>query len=350
MREPVDGPVLAVVPGRLRSTRRSRWPTTATTASARRCGPPTATGASRIARELQAGMVWLNDHLPGPTVSRGPWGAAAGGGLGRTLGRAGAARLRAGEADHLGPPARCAGCGGGPTTRASSAPRGRWPGSAPRATPTASAPGARAAADRSRGSARGPSGAGCRADWARAGARRARLRLPLRHARPGLRRQGVRLPAAQGDLRPELRAGHARHPLLHRLPEADGPALRGRRRRRDRAGEGRGAARLRRRGDADRARGRAGAAGVRARGLDPLGAARLRRPGGPRGRVHGDRRDRRHRRQHRRLRRRRARARCSSTSSTCRRCATSSCPRSCAPARWRSRSPPPAPRRRWPSA
>ncbi len=44
---------------------------------------------TRIARELHAGMVWLNDHLPGPTVSRGPWGAAAGGGLGRTLGEAG---------------------------------------------------------------------------------------------------------------------------------------------------------------------------------------------------------------------------------------------------------------------
>ncbi len=43
----------------------------------------------RIARELHAGMVWLNDHLPGPTVSRGPWGAAAGGGLGRTLGQSG---------------------------------------------------------------------------------------------------------------------------------------------------------------------------------------------------------------------------------------------------------------------
>jgi Aldehyde dehydrogenase family len=43
----------------------------------------------RIARELQVGMVWLNDHLPAPAVSRGPWGAAAAGGLGRTLGRAG---------------------------------------------------------------------------------------------------------------------------------------------------------------------------------------------------------------------------------------------------------------------
>jgi acyl-CoA reductase-like NAD-dependent aldehyde dehydrogenase len=45
--------------------------------------------ARRIARDLQAGMVWLNDHLPAPAVSRGPWGASAAGGLGRTLGRAG---------------------------------------------------------------------------------------------------------------------------------------------------------------------------------------------------------------------------------------------------------------------
>ena len=73
------------------------------TPSTRRSPPPTTgdygLGASvwtadryqglRIARELHAGMVWLNDHLPGPTVSRGPWGAAAGGGLGRTLGQAG---------------------------------------------------------------------------------------------------------------------------------------------------------------------------------------------------------------------------------------------------------------------
>lgn len=46
-------------------------------------------GATRIARELRAGMVWLNDHLPGPMVTGGPWGAAASGGLGRTLGQAG---------------------------------------------------------------------------------------------------------------------------------------------------------------------------------------------------------------------------------------------------------------------
>lgn len=46
-------------------------------------------GGLRIARELRAGMVWLNDHLPGPMVTGGPWGAAAGGGLCRTLGQAG---------------------------------------------------------------------------------------------------------------------------------------------------------------------------------------------------------------------------------------------------------------------
>jgi hypothetical protein len=33
--------------------------------------------------------VWLNDHLPSPAISRGPWGAFAGGGLGKTLGLAG---------------------------------------------------------------------------------------------------------------------------------------------------------------------------------------------------------------------------------------------------------------------
>ena len=44
---------------------------------------------ARIARDLQAGMVWINDHLPAPTLARGPWGAAAGGGLGKTLGESG---------------------------------------------------------------------------------------------------------------------------------------------------------------------------------------------------------------------------------------------------------------------
>jgi succinate-semialdehyde dehydrogenase/glutarate-semialdehyde dehydrogenase len=88
LREPVDGPVLVVVPV-----------DTVDQAIALANDSDYGLGASvwtadryqgiRIARELHAGMVWLNDHLPGPTVSRGPWGAAGGGGLGRTLGQAG---------------------------------------------------------------------------------------------------------------------------------------------------------------------------------------------------------------------------------------------------------------------
>ncbi len=87
-REPVDGPVLSVFAV-----------STEEEAIARANDSEYGLGASvwtadryrgtRIARELRAGMVWLNDHLPGPTVSRGPWGAAAGSGLGRTLGQAG---------------------------------------------------------------------------------------------------------------------------------------------------------------------------------------------------------------------------------------------------------------------
>jgi acyl-CoA reductase-like NAD-dependent aldehyde dehydrogenase len=87
-REPVDGPVLAVFAF-----------DTEEEAIARANDSDYGLGASvwtadryrgiRIARELHAGMVWCNDHLPGPAVSRGPWGAAAGAGLGRTLGEAG---------------------------------------------------------------------------------------------------------------------------------------------------------------------------------------------------------------------------------------------------------------------
>jgi acyl-CoA reductase-like NAD-dependent aldehyde dehydrogenase len=88
MREPIGGPVLAVM--RVGSV---------SEAIALANDTPYGLGASvwtadryrgiRIARELDAGMVWLNDHLPSPAVSRGPWGAAAGSGLGRTLGEAG---------------------------------------------------------------------------------------------------------------------------------------------------------------------------------------------------------------------------------------------------------------------
>ncbi len=88
MREPIGGPVLAVM-----------TVGSVSEAIALANDSPYGLGASvwtadryrgmRIARELDAGMVWLNDHLPSPAVSRGPWGAAAGSGLGRTLGEAG---------------------------------------------------------------------------------------------------------------------------------------------------------------------------------------------------------------------------------------------------------------------
>jgi succinate-semialdehyde dehydrogenase/glutarate-semialdehyde dehydrogenase len=88
MREPIDAPVLAVM-----------TVGSVSEAIALANDSPYGLGASvwtadryrglRIARELDAGMVWLNDHLPSPAVSRGPWGAGAGSGLGRTLGEAG---------------------------------------------------------------------------------------------------------------------------------------------------------------------------------------------------------------------------------------------------------------------
>ncbi len=88
MREPVGGPVLAIMSF-----------DSVSEAIGLANDSPYGLGASvwtadryrgmRVARELDAGMVWLNDHLPSPAVSRGPWGATAGSGLGRTLGEAG---------------------------------------------------------------------------------------------------------------------------------------------------------------------------------------------------------------------------------------------------------------------
>ncbi len=88
LRDPVDGPVLAVQPvdsidEAIALANEGEYSLGASVWTADRYQ------GLRIARELWAGMVWLNDHLPGPLVSRGPWGAAAGGGLGRTLGSAG---------------------------------------------------------------------------------------------------------------------------------------------------------------------------------------------------------------------------------------------------------------------
>ena len=87
-REPIDGPVLTLTPvdsveHAIALANDSDYGLGSSVWTADRYQ------GTRIARELQSGMVWLNDHLPGPTVSRGPWGAAARGGIGRTLGEAG---------------------------------------------------------------------------------------------------------------------------------------------------------------------------------------------------------------------------------------------------------------------
>lgn len=88
MREQIGGPVLAVmsfasVSQAIALANDSPFGLAASVWSADRYR------ALRIARLIDAGMVWVNDHLPGPMISRGPWGAAAGRGLGRTLGEAG---------------------------------------------------------------------------------------------------------------------------------------------------------------------------------------------------------------------------------------------------------------------
>lgn len=88
MREPVDGPVLTVTP--VESVDEA---ISAANAGELGLGASVWTadrhGGLRIARELNAGMIWLNDHLPAPMVTGGPWGARTGAGLGRTLGHAG---------------------------------------------------------------------------------------------------------------------------------------------------------------------------------------------------------------------------------------------------------------------
>jgi succinate-semialdehyde dehydrogenase/glutarate-semialdehyde dehydrogenase len=88
MREPINGPVVTVtrvasVDEAIRLANAADYGLGASVWTADRYH------GLRVARELHAGMVWCNDHLPSPMVTRGPWGAAAGSGLGRTLGESG---------------------------------------------------------------------------------------------------------------------------------------------------------------------------------------------------------------------------------------------------------------------
>lgn len=103
MREPIDGPVLTVtavesVEQAIALANEGELGLGASLWTADRHG------GMRIARELDAGMVWLNDHLPAPMVTGGPWGARAGAGLGRTLGQAGLAACAQEKLITWGPP------------------------------------------------------------------------------------------------------------------------------------------------------------------------------------------------------------------------------------------------------
>ena len=272
MREPVDGPVLLVmavdsVDQAIALANDSEYGLGASVWTADRYM------ASRIARELHAGMVWLNDHLPGPTVSRGPWGAAAGGGLGRTLGQAG---LRACAQEKLitwDPPRPARACGGAPYDAPARARRGPW-----RRMRSGRE------ADRERGLARPALRArarrGCRARARPRAHRLTRARAPHEARRRAVRASAfAQLPFEACPPRPmqarsasaSCAGGSATRAACRGC--CDTPfyiaclKLTGRRcvvigGGEVGAGEGRGPARLRRRGDPDRARGRAGAAGA----------------------------------------------------------------------------------------
>ena len=94
LREEVPGPVLAVdavddVDEAIAPRQRGRR-----SASARRCGPPTARAGARIARALHAGMVWMNDHQVAAMAPQLPWGGVKDSGLGPHARRGRAARVR----------------------------------------------------------------------------------------------------------------------------------------------------------------------------------------------------------------------------------------------------------------
>ena len=217
MREPIDGPVLAVVPvdsidEAIALANDSDYGLGASVWTADRYQ------GMRIARELQAGHGLAQRPPARPDASRAGRGArrpAAGSGA-----RSAQAGLRACAQEKLitwDPPRRAGPVVGARTTRRAPRPRGPSRSSAPARESDRERAWRSGALALARLGARALGRGACRA---RAHVPAVVLQLRLVHARPGLCRQGVRLPAAQGNLRPELRPGDARHPLLHRLPEA----------------------------------------------------------------------------------------------------------------------------------
>ena len=106
MREEIFGPVIPIVDGRRRGRGDQRSPTT----RAFGLGASVWTGdkdrGQRIARRVQSGMVWINDHMYSHGAMQTPWGGVKESGLGRAHSHIRLPRVRQREADRLGPGAR----------------------------------------------------------------------------------------------------------------------------------------------------------------------------------------------------------------------------------------------------
>ena len=100
-------------------TRRSRSPTTPSSASAPRSGPRDRAKGERIARELESGMVWINDHMFSHGACQCSWGGVKDSGLGPHALEVRPLRVRQRQAARVGALAPCATPGGTPTTRRS---------------------------------------------------------------------------------------------------------------------------------------------------------------------------------------------------------------------------------------
>ena len=100
-----------------RSTRRSGWRTTATTASRRAAGPASAQTAARLQRELVAGVVVDQRPLSSFGEPHAPWGGVKASGIGRIHGRAGLREMVQREVRERRPRPRSPRSGGIPTTR-----------------------------------------------------------------------------------------------------------------------------------------------------------------------------------------------------------------------------------------
>ena len=117
MREEIFGPVLPVMVVDSDEEARRAWPTTPGSASAPRCGRATATAASASPRELEAGMVWINDHMYSHGAFQCSWGGVKDSGLGRRALAVRPLRVRRTSSSSPRPRRRSGTSGGTRTTR-----------------------------------------------------------------------------------------------------------------------------------------------------------------------------------------------------------------------------------------